>query len=74
MPTRTLYASDTFQRVAMLDDVQAIIDVLGRDQIDLARFKRAYRLRANLNTNEQQKYRNIAQAILKRTELIRTNF
>ncbi|AFM24986.1 hypothetical protein [Desulfomonile tiedjei] len=62
----TLYAADTYRAALMMDDIQNIVDLLGKEQIDLARLKCTYHLRANLRTNEQDKYRNIAAAIWSR--------
>ncbi|AFM26032.1 hypothetical protein [Desulfomonile tiedjei] len=71
MPTTILYASNTYHAALMLDTIQEIVDLLGKEQIDLARLKRTYHLRVNLRTNEQTKYRNIAAAIWSRGHLWR---
>lgn len=72
MPTRTLYASETFLSAIMMHNVQDIMDLLGREQIDLAKLKRTYKLKVNLQTNEQDKYRRTAQALWARGYMWRT--
>jgi hypothetical protein len=64
--TTTLYAAGIYRAAIMLDTIQDIIDLLGKEQIDLARLNRQYRLKANLRTNEQAKFHRIAQRLWSR--------
>lgn len=58
MTLQEIYRTALFQK--SIDD---IVDLLGREQVDLMKLKRAYKLRAKLRTNEQTKYRRIAQCL-----------
>ncbi len=54
---------EIYRRALFAKTIDAIIDLLLREQVDLSKLKRTFKLKAQLRTNEQEKYRRVAQAI-----------
>lgn len=54
---------EIYRRALFQKSIDDIVDLLGREQVDLMKLKRAYKPRAKLRTNEQEKYRRVAQCL-----------
>ena len=57
---------EIYRRALFAKTIDSIIDLLLREQVDLAKLKRAYRLKTNLRTTREEKARRIANALWRR--------
>lgn len=55
--------NEIYRRALFAKTIEAIINMLLREQVNLVEFKRKFKIRVDLRTDEQTKYRRIAQVL-----------